>query len=92
MAKFLKMSTADVATFKAHADELIVKAIAVEATVIEHNGKHAILLPCEGTIPDSKLDPEADRLLQDRARAPGPEPAAADWAAMRTTIPQMNCR
>ena len=32
--------------------ELIAKAIAGEPTVIEQNGKRAVLLPCEGLSPD----------------------------------------
>ena len=46
------MSTVDVTTFKAHADELIAKAIAGEATIIVQDGKRAVLLPCEGAMPD----------------------------------------
>lgn len=80
------MSTADVATFKAHADELIAKAIRGEATVIEQNGKRTVLLPCEGTIPDFERDPEVDGLLRERAQAPGQEPTAADWEALRARV------
>ena len=77
------MSTVDVATLKARADELIAKAIAGEATIIEQNGKRAVLLPCEGIVPDFELDPETDRLLRERAQASGREPAPADWEALR---------
>jgi len=80
------MSTVDVATFKAHADELIAKAIDGEATVIEQNGKRAVLLPCEGAVPDFELEPETDRLLRDRAQASGREPTPADWAALRASV------
>ena len=80
------MSTVDVATLKAHAEELIAKAIAGEATVIEQNGKRAVLLPCEGIAPDFELDRETDRLLRDRAQASGREPTAADWEALRQGV------
>jgi hypothetical protein len=61
------MSTVDVATLKARAEEFVAKAIAGEATLIEQNGKRAVLLPCQGTAPDFELDPEKDRLLRQRA-------------------------
>ena len=80
------MSTVDVVTFKARADELIAKAIAGEATVIEQNGKRAVLLPCEGMMPDLERDPETDLLLRERAQTPGREPTAADWDALRAGI------
>lgn len=80
------MSTVDVVTFKAHADELIAKAIAGEATVIVQNGKRAVLLPCEGTMPDLERDPETDSLLRERAQTAGQEPTAADWNALRSGI------
>lgn len=85
-AKLYGMSTVDVATFKAHADELIAKAIAGEGTVIEHNGKRAVLLPCEGTVPDFEQDPETDRLLRERAQASGRAPEPADWEALRASV------
>ena len=80
------MSTVDVATLKAHAEEFIAKAIAGEATVIEQNGKRAVLLPCEGSAPDFELDSETDQLLRERAEAPGGEPTAADWEALRRSV------
>ena len=80
------MSTVDVATFKAHADELIAKAIAGEATIIVQNGKRAVLLPCDGAMPDLERDPETDMLLRERAQAPGAEPTPADWEAVRAGI------
>ena len=80
------MSTVDVTTFKAHADELIAKAIAGEATIIVQNGKRAVLLPCEGTMPDLERDPETDLLLRERAQAPGREPTPADWEALRAGL------
>lgn len=80
------MSTVDVPTLKARADELIAKAIAGEATIIEQNGRRAVLLPCEGAIPDFDLDPGLDRLLRERAQAPGREPTPADWEALRQDI------
>ena len=82
------MSTVDVATLKAHAEELIAKAIAGEATVIEQNGRRAVLLPCEGDAPDFELDGDTDRLLRERLQAPGRQPAAADWATLRRDIRQ----
>ena len=80
------MSSVDVATLKANAEELVAKAIAGEATVIEQNGKRAVLMLCDGDIPDFKLDPATDQLLQERATSPGREPTAADWAALRQSI------
>ena len=80
------MSTVDVATLKARADELIAKAIAGEATIIEQNGKRAVLLPCEGAAPDFELDPQTDELLRQRVQAPGGEPTAADWQELRQSI------
>lgn len=80
------MSTVDVATLKARAEELIAKAIAGEATVIEQNGKRAVLLPCEGLAPDFDVDPVTDQLLRERLQAPGSEPTAADWEKLRQTI------
>ena len=76
------MSTVDVATFKARAEEFVAKAIAGEATLIEQNGKRAVLLPCQGIAPDFELDPETDRLLGQRVEAPGREPTTADWEAI----------
>lgn len=80
------MSTVDVATLKARAEELIAKAIAGEATIIEQNGKRAVLMPCEGVAPDFELEPETDRLLQERIKSPGREPVPADWEALRKGI------
>ena len=53
----MTVSTVDVATLKARAEEFVAKAIAGEATLIEQNGKRAVLLPCEGIAPDFELDP-----------------------------------
>ena len=80
------MSTVDVATLKIHAEELFAKAIAGEATVIEQNGKRAVLLPCEGVAPDFELDRDLDRLLRERAQSSGHEPTTADWEALRQGI------
>ncbi len=80
------MSTVDVATLKAHAEELIAKAIAGEATIIEQNGKRAVLLPCEGVAPDFEVDPSTDQLLRERAQAPGKEPTAEDWDKLRQSL------
>ena len=76
------MSTVDVATLKARAEEFVAKAIAGEATLIEQNGKRAVLLPCQGMAPDFELDPEMDRLLRQRMEASGREPTTADWEAI----------
>ncbi|GEM_PF-3297817 len=86
MSYCVRMSTVDVATLKANAEELIAKAIAGEATVIEQNGKRAVLLPCEGVAPDFELDRETDQLLRTRIQAPGREPNPADWEALRQSI------
>jgi antitoxin (DNA-binding transcriptional repressor) of toxin-antitoxin stability system len=80
------MSTVDVATLKAHAEELIAKAIAGEATMIEQNGKRAVLLPCEGVAPDFEFNPETDQLLRERAETQGSEPTSADWQALRQSV------
>ena len=82
------MTTVDVATLKAHAEELIAKAIAGEAAVIEQNGRRAVLLPCEGVAPDFELDGDTDRLLRERLQAPGRQPTAADWSALRCDVRQ----
>jgi len=65
------MSTVDVATLKAHAEQLVAKAIAGEPTLIEQNGKRAVLLPGESAAPDFELDPDMDRLLRQRVKASG---------------------
>lgn len=80
------MSTVDVPTLKACAEELIAKAIAGEATIIEQNGQRAVLLPCAGVVPDFEMDPSLDRLLSERAQTPGREPTAADWEALRQDV------
>jgi PHD/YefM family antitoxin component YafN of YafNO toxin-antitoxin module len=80
------MSTVDVDTFKAHTEELIAKAIAGEATIIEQNGKRAVLLPCEGVAPDFELDRETDQLLRERVQAPSLAPNSEDWDALRKIV------
>jgi hypothetical protein len=82
------MSTIDVATLKARAEELIAKAIAGEATIIEQNGKRAVLMPCEGAAPDFELDPKTDQLLRERMKSPGREPLPADWEKLQKTSVQ----
>ena len=77
------MSTIAVATLKTRAEELVAKAIAGEPTLIEQNGRRAVLLPCDGVAPDFELERDTDRLLHARLQAPGREPTAADWAALR---------
>ena len=54
--------------------------------MIEQNGKRAVLLPCEGAVPDFELDHETDRLLRERIQASGREPTAADWEALRRSV------
>jgi hypothetical protein len=80
------MSTVDVSTFKARAEELVAKAIAGEATIIEQNGRRAVLLPCDGTGPDVELDPVMDAFLRERSRVPGREPTTADWELLRHDV------
>jgi hypothetical protein len=82
------MSTVDVKTFKAQAEELFAKAVSGEATVIEQSGKRAVLLPCEGEAPDLALNPELDRLLRERLHTPGREPTPADWQSLREGLPR----
>ena len=64
----LTMSTVDVATLKARAEEFVAKAIAGEATLIEQNGKRAVLLPCPGIAPDFELDPAMDSVVAPTGR------------------------
>jgi hypothetical protein len=80
------MGTIDVTTLKAHAEEFIAKAIAGEATIIEQNGKRAVLLSGEGIVPDFELDAATDRLLRERAQASGREPTPADWELLRQDV------
>jgi antitoxin (DNA-binding transcriptional repressor) of toxin-antitoxin stability system len=80
------MSTVDAAELKARAEELIAKAIAGEATVIEQNGKRAVLMPCEGLAPDFVLDPSMDAFLRQRIQSPGREPTEKDWEALRRSV------
>lgn len=80
------MSIVDVAILKARAEELIAKAIAGEATIIEQNGKRAALLPCQGLVPDFEVDPVTDQLLRERMQAPENEPAAIDWDKLRRNL------
>jgi len=75
-----------VATLKDRAEEFIAKAIAGEATVIEQNGKRAVLLPCEGTVPDFEMDRDMDRLLRECLQAPGSKPTTADWEKLRQSV------
>ena len=77
------MSAIDVETFKKHAEEFVVKAIAGEATIIERNGKRAVLMPC-----DSEQYPETDSLLKQRLDAPGKEATAEDWSSLRERLSQ----
>jgi hypothetical protein len=77
------MSAIDVETFKKHAEEFVVKAIGGEATIIERNGRRAVLMPC-----DSEKFPQTDALLKERLNAPGKEADAEDWSALRDRISQ----
>ena len=67
------MAAINVATFKEHAEEFFAKAVAGEATVIEQNGKRAVLVPCPEAAPDFELYPEIDALLQQRLKEPSRE-------------------
>jgi hypothetical protein len=80
------MSAVNVATFKAHAEEFVAKAIAGQVTVIEQNGKRAILLPCAEGEPDAELYPEINSLLADRVQSEGAEPTREDWSKLRERI------
>jgi len=82
------MSTVDAATFKAKADELLAKALNGDITVIDENGKRAVLMPCTGPAPDFQLYPEIDRLLKERLESSGQEPTDADWEALARSIPR----
>ena len=77
------METVDVATLKEQAEELFAKAVAGEATIIEQDGKRAVLLPCNEDVPDFILYPKLDALLQERCKLPGRPATEADWQALR---------
>jgi hypothetical protein len=80
------MRTVTVSTLKTEAEELVAKAIAGEATMIEQGDKRAVLLPCEGEAPDFELFPQTDRLLRERLASAGGEPTAADWLSLRESL------
>ena len=80
------MSTVDMATFTANAEELVTKALKGEVTVIVQNGKRAVLMPCEGELPDFQQSPELDRLLQQRMQSEGAEPTAEDWEKLARSV------
>lgn len=82
------MSTVDAATFKAKAEELLAKALQGDATIIDQDGKRAVLMPCEAAQPDFQLYPAVDRLLLERLQAPGREPTDADWEALTRGLPR----
>lgn len=82
------MSTVDVKTLKARAEELFARAVSGEGTVIEQDGRRAVLLPCEGEAPDLAVNPELDRLLRERLQTPGRKPTPEDWQALRTGLPR----
>jgi antitoxin (DNA-binding transcriptional repressor) of toxin-antitoxin stability system len=77
------MAAVNVATLKEHAEELFAKAIAGEPTIIEQNGKRAVLVPCPEAAPDFELYPEVDALLRQRLNEPTREMTEADWEALR---------
>lgn len=81
------MSTVDAATFKAKADELLAKALAGDVTIIDQNGRRAVLMPCEGAQPDFQLFPNVDRVLQERLQSSGAEPTEDDWQALMNAVP-----
>lgn len=80
------MSAVDVETFKLRAEEFVTRAIAGEATIIERNGRRAVLMPCEGEVPDFELYPKADALLTERLKADGGEATSEDWATLRRRL------
>ena len=77
------MSAIDVETFKKHAEEFVVKAIGGEATIIERNGRRAVLMPC-----DSEQFPQTDALLKERLNTQGKEATIGDWSALRKRLSQ----
>lgn len=83
-----RMSTIDAATFKAKAEELLAKALQGDVTIIDKDGKRAVLMPCAGAQPDFQLYPETDQLLLERLQTPGREPTDADWEALARGIPR----
>ena len=80
------MPAVDVATFKEQAEALFAKAIAGEATIIEENGKRAVLVPCDSDVPDFILYPKLDALIQERLKLPTREATEADWQALRDHV------
>lgn len=80
------MSMIDVETLRNRADELVAKAISGEPTVIEQNGRRAILLACEGDSFDFESNASLDRLLRQRISEDGAEPRADDWARLRASL------
>jgi hypothetical protein len=80
------MASVDVATLKQRAEELFAKAVAGQATVIEQNGKRAVLLRCDEGGPDFELYPDVDATLRDRAKSPGREATEKDWDNLRKRV------
>ncbi len=80
------MRTITVSTLKEEAEDLVAKAVKGEATIIELQGKRAVLMPCDGGMPDFELFPEVDRLLKERLQTPGRKPATEDWASLRRAL------
>jgi hypothetical protein len=79
------MSTVDAATFKAYADQFLAKALDGDVTIIDQDGKRAILMKCEG-VPDVELFPNTDNLLTRRVATEGREPSETDWEALSRSI------
>jgi hypothetical protein len=80
------MASIDLATLKKDAEELFAKAVAGQATVIEQNGKRAVLVPWDASVPDFELFSEVDSLLRERLNAEAREATDQDWAALRTRV------
>ena len=71
-ADTMGVSKVDGATFKEKAGELLTKVLAGDITIIDHNGKRAVLMPYSGPAPDFQLYPETDKLLRERLEAASP--------------------
>jgi hypothetical protein len=67
---------------------LLAKALEGDVTIIDKDGKRAVLMPCEAAEPDFQVYPQIDKLLLERLQAPGREPTDADWEALARGIPR----
>mgnify|MGYP003351140659 CR=1 FL=1 len=81
-----QMSAVDIETFKNRAEEFVAKAIAGEPTIIEQQGKRAVILSCGDEIPDFETYPDTDALLRKRLQSEGREPTPSDWQKLRDRI------